>query len=318
MASRLKQQTDTQSIQLKTGRKLAFIEYGERMGKPVFYFHGTPGSRLEGEFTKSAAAEYNYRIIAPDRPGIGESDYQPGRTLLDWSKDVVEIADHLELDKFGVIGASGGGPSALACAYEIPGRLDFVVILASWAPNSFKGNTQEMNKIDQFFAKLSENRPQLLTYPFTLMGFVAKRFPKMFIEFISSSLSEPDRMMLKDPDVERILTKDVQESFRQGSQGVADDALLCYNNWGFEISNINIPVLLLQGTADTLVPYSFAQYLHKKIPNNTLLTYPGEGHYFMVTRFGEIFEKLSRTPTHRSNDSIKEGPSREKHIVTKS
>jgi pimeloyl-ACP methyl ester carboxylesterase len=125
-------------------------------------------------------------------------------------------------------------------------------------------------------------------------------------------------MMLKDPDVEKILTKDVQEAFRQGSQGVADDALLCYKNWGFDVSDIRIPVLLLQGTADTLVPYSFAQYLHKKIPNNTLMTYPDEGHYFMVTRFGEIFEKLSRSPTRRRKESSEEEPPREKHIVTKS
>lgn len=318
MASYLKQRSGTQYIQLKTGRKLAFNEYGERMGKPAFYFHGTPGSRLEAEFSEDAAKDYNYRIIAPDRPGMGESDYQPGRALLDWPKNVVEIADHLELEKFGVIGVSGGGPSALACASAIPERLGFVVIMASWAPNSFKGAPREMNKIDQFFAKLSENRPQLLTYPFTLMGYVAKRFPKKFIEFISSSLSDSDRMMLKDPDVEKILTRDVQEAFRQGSQGVADDALLCYKNWGFDVSDIRIPVLLLQGTADTLVPYSFAQYLHKKIPNNTLMTYPDEGHYFMVTRFGEIFEKLSRSPTRRRKESSEEEPPREKHIVTKS
>lgn len=318
MASHHKQHTDTQFIQLEEGRKLAFNEYGEPLGKPVFFFHGTPGSRLEAEFTENAAKEYKYRIIAPDRPGMGESDYKSDRTLLEWPNDVVEIANHLELEKFGVIGASGGGPSALACAHAIPERLDFVVILAGWAPNSFKGATQDINKLDQFFANLSKNRPQMLTYPFTLMGYVAKRFPKRFIEFIGSSLGDADKTLLTDPDVERILTKDVQEAFRQGAQGVSDDALLCYNDWRFEVSDIKVPVLLLQGTEDTLVPYSFAQFLHKKIPNNTLLTYPDEGHYFMVTRFGEIFEKLSRPPTSRRNDLSEEDPPREKHIVTKS
>mgnify|MGYP001813976772 FL=1 len=317
MASDHKQQTTTQFIHIEERRKLAFTEYGKPLGKPSFFFHGTPGSRLEAEFSDDAAIEYNYHIIAPDRPGMGESDYKSGRTLLDWPNDVVKIADHLELDKFGVIGTSGGGPSALACAHAIPERLDFVVILAGWAPNSFKEATQDLNRLDQFYANLSKNRPQMLTYPFTLMGYVAKRFPKRFIEFIGSSLSEADKMMLTDPDVERILTKDVQEAFRQGSQGVSDDALLCYNDWEFEVSDIEVPVLLLQGTEDTLVPYSFAQYLHKKIPNNTLLTYPDEGHYFMVTRFGEIFEKLSRTPTSRKKESSGGDLPREKHIVTK-
>jgi pimeloyl-ACP methyl ester carboxylesterase len=317
MASHQKQLNVTRYIQLREGRKLAFSEYGELQGKPTFYFHGTPGSRLEAEFTEEAAKEFSFRVIAPDRPGMGESDYKPGRTLMEWPNDVVELADHLALEKFGVIGASGGGPSALACAHAIPERLDFVVILGGWAPNSFQGGADQINTLDQFFIKLSKNRPQLLTYPFSLMGYVAKRFPKRFIEFIGSSLSEADRMMLTDPDVERILTKDVQEAFRQGSQGVSDDALLCYNDWGFKVSDIKVPVFLLQGTADTLVPYSFAQYLHKKIPNNTLLTYPDEGHYFMITRFGEIFEKLSRPSAGRKKTSSEDDPPREKHIVTK-
>ena len=318
MASDHKPKTDTKFIQLEDGRKLAYNEYGDPPGKPAFYFHGTPGSRLEAEFTDDAAKEFNFRMIAPDRPGMGESDYKPGRKLIEWPKDVVELADQLKLEKFGVIGASGGGPSALACAYEIPDRLDFVISMAGWAPNSFKHGIQDMNKLDQYFANLAKTRPQLLTVPFSLMGYVAKRFPKKFIEFISSSLSEADKMMLADPDIIRILTKDVQEAFHQGSQGVSDDALLCYNNWGFEVSDIEVPVLLMQGTADTLVPYSFAQYLHQQIPNNTFLTYPNEGHYFMVTRFGEVFAKLSRPTISRREDSTEEDPPREKHIVTKS
>jgi pimeloyl-ACP methyl ester carboxylesterase len=317
MVSDHKQKTGTKFIQLEDGRKLAYNEYGDPQGKPAFYFHGTPGSRLEAEFTDDAAIKFNFRLIAPDRPGIGKSDYKSGRKLLEWPKDVVRLADHLKLEKFGVIGASGGGPSALACAHEIPDRLDFVICLAGWAPISFKHRTQDMNKLDQFFANLSKTRPQMLTVPFSLIGYVAKRFPKKLREFVSSSLSEADKMMLADPDVERILTKDIQEAFHQGSQGVSDDALLCYNNWGFEVSDIKVPVLLLHGTADTIVPFSFAQYLHHKIPNNTFLTYPNEGHYFMVTRFGEVFEKLSRPTINRQTDSTEEYPPREKHIVTK-
>jgi hypothetical protein len=74
----------------------------------------------------------------------------------------------------------------------------------------------------------------------------------------------------------------------------------------------------MQGTADTLVPYSFAQYLHNKIPNNTFLSYPDEGHYFMLTRFGEVFEKVSRPGTSRQKISFEEDPPREKHIITRS
>jgi pimeloyl-ACP methyl ester carboxylesterase len=120
-----------QYIQLDDGRKIAYCEYGELQGKPIFYFHGTPGSRHEPLFGHQAAYENQYRLIAPDRPGFGRSDYQKGRTLLGWADDVMQIADQLGLETFGVMGASGGGPHALACAYAIPDRLAFTAVMGS-------------------------------------------------------------------------------------------------------------------------------------------------------------------------------------------
>jgi pimeloyl-ACP methyl ester carboxylesterase len=98
------------------------------------YFHGTPGSRLEPTLGHAAAQERGYRIIAPDRPGLGRSDYYKGRNLLDWPNDILEIAEYLGIDQFGVMGASGGGTYVLASAFAIPERLDFAIVMGSWAP----------------------------------------------------------------------------------------------------------------------------------------------------------------------------------------
>ncbi len=111
---------DFNTIQLPDGRKLSYAEYGDSQGVPVFFFHGFPGSRFDGEYSGQAAAEMGIRLIAPDRPGMGHSDFQPNRRLLDWPADVGRLADTLGLDKFGVLGYSGGGPHALACAVRIP------------------------------------------------------------------------------------------------------------------------------------------------------------------------------------------------------
>ena len=97
-----------QTIVLKDGRKLGYAEYGDFNGKPVFFFHGWVGSRLEGGIVDEQSKKVGIRLIAPDRPGIGLSDIKIGRTFLDWSDDVLELADAIGIERFAVLGISGG------------------------------------------------------------------------------------------------------------------------------------------------------------------------------------------------------------------
>ncbi len=120
-----------QQIKLRDGRSLGYAEYGTPVGKPVFYFHGFPSSRLDWPLfdTDAIAARLNARIIAADRPGYGLSDFKRGRKILDWPDDVVELADALQIDRFAVLGISGGGPYAEACSFKIPQRLSATAIV---------------------------------------------------------------------------------------------------------------------------------------------------------------------------------------------
>ncbi len=150
-----KHQPDTQFASVRGDRRVAYCEYGDPGGTPVFYFHGTPGSRYEPAYGDRAAKEYGYRIIALDRPGIGRSEYVRKRSLQDWPLDVEEIAKLLGIERFGVIGVSGGGPYALACCYAIPDRIEFSVLMGSWAPVSAEPELwEEMAPLDRFFGKL--------------------------------------------------------------------------------------------------------------------------------------------------------------------
>ena len=110
-------------LRLDDGREIAFAEIGDQNGTPVFAFHGTPGSQLLFRPLDDAARRLGVRLIAPDRPGYGRSDYVPQRRLLDWPRDVCAIADFLGLEKFGVFGVSGGGPHAAVCAHQLAARL---------------------------------------------------------------------------------------------------------------------------------------------------------------------------------------------------
>src|SRR4051794_27325018 len=107
---------NNQTIILQDGRKLGYAEYGDLEGKPLFYFHGWPVSRLSGKSWDKAAKKLKVRFIAIDRPGIGLSDYKKDRKLLDWDSDVTELADQLKIKKISVLGQSGGGPYAAVCA----------------------------------------------------------------------------------------------------------------------------------------------------------------------------------------------------------
>jgi len=115
------------TIHLHDGRTLGYAEYGRADGKALFYFHGHPGARLEARFLAEQAAQTGIRLIGVDRPGMGQSSFQTGRRLLDWPDDVAELADSLQLDRFAVVGFSGGGPYALACAYKISHRLTICI-----------------------------------------------------------------------------------------------------------------------------------------------------------------------------------------------
>jgi pimeloyl-ACP methyl ester carboxylesterase len=123
---------------LPDGRRLAYAEYGAPAGTPVFFFQGTPSSRLMHP-DEDVTRDLGVRLIMADRPGFGLSDPKPGRTLLDWPDDVVALADALGIDRFGAVGVSGGGPYTAACAYRIPHRLTAAAIVGGSGPVDMPG-----------------------------------------------------------------------------------------------------------------------------------------------------------------------------------
>ena len=105
------------------GDRVAFSEYGDLSGEPVMFCHGWPSSRIMAQFIDDAARELQVRIISPDRPGIADSSLALNRKLLDWPPLVSELADFLRLERFRVLGISGGAPYAYALAWALPERV---------------------------------------------------------------------------------------------------------------------------------------------------------------------------------------------------
>ena len=273
---------------LSDGRKVCWEEYGDERGKPVFYLHGWPGSRYRSSFYDKLGKKLKIRIISPDRPGYGKSDYKEGRTLLDYPDDIAELADHLHIKKFAVVGVSGGGPYAATLAYKIPKRLTKVGIVVGLAPPYAPGIMRDMPLVYRFGWENYQRFP-IFAYLGALYRSVESRyFPTLFSKI--AFLSHADQKMIGS--VEKDMAKVSREAFVQGPRGPALDLMLYTGRWGFDLRKIKTKVFLWYGEDDKNVPLAMGKYYQKNIPGSKLKTYPGEGHLISISHAEEIFKTL--------------------------
>lgn len=279
-------------LRLPDGRLLGYAEYGDPAGAPLFFFHGTPGSRLAGRAGAEAAAQGGVRLVAPDRPGFGLSDFQPGRRLVDWPGDVVALADALDIDRFAVAGVSGGGPCAAACAWKIPERLTAVGLISGVGPVEEPAATEGMSRNNRLIFGLGRRAPWLLRPPMAAMGWLARRSPQRMLDQMLSDVPEADRRIVERDDVRAIFADDLPEAFRQGARGAAYEFALYTRPWGVPLEQIGIAVHLWQGEADVNVPPSMGRYLAATIPDCRARFIPGAGHFWLFDHLEEIFATL--------------------------
>jgi pimeloyl-ACP methyl ester carboxylesterase len=284
----------SQRIRLRDGRWLGFAEYGDPQGIPLFAFHGTPGSRLMVEAADAPARARGVRVIAPDRPGFGLSSGSAARQIGDWPQDVAELAHALEIARFGVVGVSGGGPYALACAWRIPERLSVVASISGVAPMPGTGGIPTLQRQDHAALELLRNVPWLRRPLMVLGGFAWRRFPARMYRRLEALCPPADRLVLARPDVARALITGVQEAFRESSRGAADELRLFIRPWGFPLEEIALPVHLWHGARDTLVPCVAAQRLARSIPNCRVEVIPDGGHYLVYEILDDLLLTLRR------------------------
>jgi pimeloyl-ACP methyl ester carboxylesterase len=277
------------TLTLPDGRKLAYAEYGAPTGKPVIYFHGSPGSRLDPlMLDQEKLLKFNVHLIAPDRPGMGLSDFQPNRKICDWPQDVLALADAFGLERFGVLGISGGAPYAEVCALKIPERLTAVAIVSGFGPFDAPQATQGMGQ-GRFFLGAARLHPRL---------------GEMFVGMMKSSmhsakLSEmpgmppQDLELLAQPEFAGAFLATVEESWRQDTRGSAWDATLAARPWGFRLQEIRVPVHLWHGEADRNAPVGMGRFVAHAIPDCQAHIFPDEGHLSPLMRhFDEILQAL--------------------------
>jgi pimeloyl-ACP methyl ester carboxylesterase len=287
------------TIKLSDGRTLAYLDTGDPEGRPVFYFHGGPGSRLEGLLFDELNQRLGIRMIAPDRPGHGLSDFQQDRTYLDWPNDVSELADQLGIDRFAVLGWSSGGPYAAAAAHGIPQRLTVAAIVAGEAPyasddipqSALTGDTFSGSRVNKLLIWSARRGPWLMQALFRMMRVLIFSDPVGLAENSGdANLSAKDKQFFARREYSAVMV----EALRQGAEGTTHDFTIERLDWPFELEEIHAPtVLVIHGEEDGGVHPGIAQYVCTRIPSCDEPTiYPGEGHSVVYYRYEEIIQAM--------------------------
>jgi pimeloyl-ACP methyl ester carboxylesterase len=290
-------------IRLPDGRQLGFAEYGVPTGDPILWFHGTPGARRQiPQLAREAAFERNIRLVALERPGIGDSPGHSYRSVRDWSTDVGYVVDHIGIGRFGLIALSGGGPYALACAHDMPDRVIAACILGGVCPS--RGDDAPAGGFINFFRPVAPvidllYRQVGVGASLLVWGLRVRPLADWAFDLYIGISPEGDKRVFRRPEMREMFMDDLLRASRKGVRSLAYDARLFLRHWGFSVRDIRVPVRWWHGDADNFVPLSHAEHVVPLIPDAELSIRPGESHLGSLDAVTDVIETiLALWPDH--------------------
>jgi pimeloyl-ACP methyl ester carboxylesterase len=294
--------TRERAVSTPDGRRLLVREAGDPDGEVVLVHHGTPGSGLLATPWAEDAQARGIRLVGYDRPGYGGSDRHPGRRVADVAADAVAIADALGARRFRTWGISGGGPHALACAALLPGRVVAAAALASVAPYRAEGLEwlagMGQDNLDEFGAAVA-GESALRPYLSTASAELVAAGPAGLTEAFQSLLPEVDAVLLGDSPgtgIGAFMYDWLAVGQQAGVDGWLDDDLAFVRDWGFDPAATGVPVLVLQGRHDLMVPFAHGGWLARHIPAAEARLTDDDGHLTLLTKVPAVHDWLLRQP----------------------
>lgn len=282
------------------GRSLTYLEVGDPNGPLVLHNHGGPSSRLEARIFASHARNVGLRFVCVDRPGQGKSDPQHARTFAGWAADLEAVADALGTNRFAVTGWSEGGPWALAAAaYIEPAKLIHVTSIAPGSYGAFGANwaARDLSRADALGGFLALHFRPGFRLMYDLIDIAATRFAEQYKKALLKASCPADLAALADDDVLSAIVESGRECFRQGVDGLVTDAQMLYQQWPFDVTTIQRPVHLWQGTADTFVPYAVNKPLDERMPGAVWHEIADGGHFIASSHAAEILAIVAKDLT---------------------
>lgn len=284
-------------VQTPDGRRLMAEIAGPEDGTLVVAHSGTPGTRRVYERHLREGADRGLRHLTYSRPGYDGSDRLPGRCFADCVADVVAVVDALGVDRFHVLGCSGGGPHALACAALLPERVLSAASISGFVPRDAAGidwlagmcppNVKEFNAVGAGDSELQRSIEDLAED----MG--GSDDAASVEAALGECMPKVDKECLAEPQFKAISQDGLQRSVSTGIWGWFDDDKAAYMDWGFELDEIAVPLSIWHGTEDRLVPPTHGRWFAKQLPAATFHMLPSEGHISMYKhKYGAVLDEL--------------------------
>ena len=285
-------------VETADGRRLSVEVTGDPNGSPVFLLHGTPGSRVGPRPRSQLLHRLGVRLISFDRPGYGGSDRLPGRRVADAAADVAAIADAFGLDQFAVVGRSGGGPHALACAAFLPERVSRAAVLVGLAP-------READGLDWFDGMADSNvdayagpagRLDRVIARLTATADSVRGDPASLITMLQAEMTDDDRRVVSDAGIRLGLIRAYAEALRESPYGWIDDVSAFRTEWGFDPAAVSVPVLLWHGERDIFSPVGHSRWLGARIPDAMVVVKSDAAHFDALSVLPDVLQWLIADP----------------------
>ncbi|MEU5463689.1 alpha/beta fold hydrolase [Streptomyces althioticus] len=264
------------TVTTSDGTAIFYKDWGPRDGQPLVFHHGWPLSADDWDAQMLFFLQQGYRVIAHDRRGHGRSDQTAdGHEMDTYAADVAALTDALDLRDAVHIGHStGGGEVARYVARAKPGRVAKAALVSAVPPVMIKSDSNPggtpIEVFDGFRTQLAANRAQL------------------YIEIASGPFYGFNR---PGAEVSQGL---IDNWWRQGMTGAANahyECIKAFSETDFteDLKKIEVPVLVMHGTDDQIVPYDDAAPLSVKLlKNGTLKTYEGYPHGMLSVHPDEL------------------------------
>ncbi len=279
-------------MRLSDGRTLSWTEYGDPYGEPLFFHHGIPSSRVAAAVMEHGAARAGVHLIAPERPGYGYSDPLPHRVILDWPTDLRQLADYLELRTFSIASISAGLPYTLACALTMPERLKRVALISGLGPidssEVLEGMSYEWRLIYTLFLKSR----RLASLWMRGYGRSVQKRPERVVAEQIKRMPPVDGTVLGSEPTRSNRISDLREAFRQGPSAAGIEARLHLEPWGFDLRDVQFPVMLWHAVLDESHPIQMGMRIASELPNCRPTYIDGVGSLGFIAHAESIFSAL--------------------------
>lgn len=278
-------------------RVLGVSEYGDVDGFPVIACHGIPGTRLMFRPTQAVAQKLKLRLIAPDRPGFGRSTPQENRTLRDWPLDVEAVLDAYGIDRFAILGVSGGGPFAVATAAHFGDRVAAMSLISPMGPVAEFPDRKGMRRLTRVAFLDLPRVPLVLRLAMLPAHGLFRVSPGLQYDMVLRALPAVDRAILSSATLKAGVIEDIRESLKQGGDGARADLKIFSQPWQVDFTAITARTDLWQGLADTIVPVDVALWLGELIPNCTVHRIADAGHFWVYENIERVLTALGEPPS---------------------